>query len=93
MYVNLYTVYDTVRQRGGNVLTERKEGQLGLIVPPLELWRFEVLGCLQASERLDGKAAEYPLVMSNRQTNNNQGSSLEWISFGAVCRVACMDLA
>lgn len=39
VYVNLYTVYDTVRQCGGNVLTETKEGKLGLMVPPLELWR------------------------------------------------------
>lgn len=63
------------------------------MVPVLELWTLELLGCLEASERLDGKCAEYPLVMSIRQTNNNQVSSLEWLSFGAVCRVACTDLA
>lgn len=39
VYVNLYAVYDTVRQCGGNVLTETKEGKLWLIVPGL-------LGCL-----------------------------------------------
>lgn len=93
VYVNLYAVYDAVRQCGGNGLTETKEGKLGLILLLLELLENGTLGLSVGVRETLRKTREYPLGMSIRQTNNNQVSSLEWFSSGAVCRVACVYLA